>query len=632
MSCQSSVCADNAGVNPTPSSPAEINPAQDSVTQVAHSSPCPHRQPRIIATIVFALAFIGMARICANDFVAWDDSFTLYNNAKLNPPTAESLAFYWTHAEHGLYMPGTQTVWWGLAKIARSSEPDVQGVSLNPTVFHFASVAFHATAALAMFLLLRRLLGAVRGQEFEADGSGGDMTTEVAAAIGALLFALHPVQVESVAWAAGMKDVLYGLFALIALWQYVIAVQSSSSAPRNRVMTHFALATAAFVWAILCKPTAMVVPALAVVIHIVVLRGNWRKALKWTAAWWPITLVAMIVARMAQQVDANIAAPIWARPLVATDALAFYAGKLLVPLKLCIDYGRSPTVAQDSGWLYWTWLIPAAAAALMYWRPRREFIAAALLTTICVAPVLGLSAFMFQFYSTVSDHYLYLALLGPALGVAWFVSNHEKHGRPIAIGLVALLAIQSFNQSRTWRDDEALFSHTLANNPNSFVASSNLGGSYDSLGDAMLAGAKIAEENNDRITAQSYRKLAAENYQQARELYLTAIEKRKLVNRGVDDYLKTRGLLAAVCGKLGDHAEALANWTTAEQIARNYHPEAARELPNLYCLAARELLAMKRADEALARLDRAREIDSSNPAVQQMTEQAHRMLAATPMD
>jgi tetratricopeptide (TPR) repeat protein len=585
----------------------------------------------MIATIVFALALVGMARICANDFVAWDDSFTLYNNPKLNPPTAESLSFYWTHAEHGLYIPGTQTIWWGLAKIARNSEPDVQGVSLNPHIFHAASLMLHATAALVMFFLLRRLLGAARGQDFEPTGSGGDTATDIAAATGALLFAFHPVQVESVAWAAGMKDVLYGLFGLVALWQYVIAVQASSTSPRGRVMMHFALATAAFVWAVLCKPTAMVVPALAVVLHVIVLRRDWREALKWTATWWPITLAAMIVARMAQQVGENIAAPIWARPLVAADALAFYAGKLLVPLKLCIDYGRSPTVAQDSGWIYWTWLIVAAGAALMYWRPRRELIAAALLTTICVAPVLGLSAFMFQFYSTVSDHYLYLALLGPALAVACLVAKHEKYGRPIAIGLVALLAIQSFNQSRTWRDDESLFSHTLATNPNSFVASSNLGGSYESLGDAMLAGAKIADENNDRITAQSYRKLAMENYQQARELYESAIQKRKQVNRGVDDYLATRALLATTCAKLNDHAGALASWTTAAQIVHWRNPQSP-ELANLHCLAAKELLAMKRAPDALRRLDEAQKLDPSNAAVAQTREQAQRMLAATPMD
>ena len=610
------------------------------VTQSPESSPaspaspaCPHSRTRIIATVVFALALLGMARILGNDFVAWDDSFTLYNNAKMNPPTAQTLAFYWTHAEHGLYIPGTQTIWAGLAVLARRAEPDVQGIALNPAVFHAASVMFHATAALVMFFLLRRLIAAWRGQPLEGNGSGGDMTGDIAAAAGALLFALHPVQVESVAWAAGMKDVLYGLFALIALWQYVIAVQSSSSSSRGKVMTHFALATAAFAWAILCKPTAMVVPALAAVIHIAILRGGWREALKWTAAWWPITLAAMVVARMAQQVSDGIAAPLWARPLVAADALAFYAGKLLVPLKLCIDYGRTPTVALDGGWLYWTWLIPAGVAALLWWRPRRELIAAALLTTICVAPVLGLSAFMFQFYSTVGDHYLYLALLGPALAVACLVAKYEKQGRAIAIGLVALFAIQSFNQQRVWRDDESLFSHTLATNPNSFVACSNLAGSYDALGDAMLNGAKIADEMNDRITAQQYRRAAGENYQQARELYVAAIEKRKLVNRGVDDYLATRGQLAGVCIKINDHAGALESWTAAADIIKSRHPQlAARELPNLYCLAAKELLAMNRPQDALRKLDEAKQLDPAHATASQMSEQAQRMLASTPLE
>ena len=599
----------------------------------AAAAACPHTRTRTIATIVFALALLGMVRILGNDFVAWDDSFTLYNNARMNPPTAQTLGFYWTHAENGLFIPGTQTVSAGLAVLARRAEPDVQGIALNPTVFHAASMMFHASAALVMFFLLRRLIAPMRGQTLESNGSGGDMTGDIAAAVGALLFALHPVQVESVAWAAGMKDVLYGLFALVALWQYVVAVQSSSSAPRAKIMTHFALATASFVWAILCKPSAMVVPALAVVIHIAVLRGGWRAALKWTAAWWPITLAAMVVARMAQQVSDGIAAPLWARPLVATDALAFYAGKLLLPLKLCIDYGRSPAVAQDGGWIYWTWLIPAGIAAMLYWRPRRELIAAALLTTICVAPVLGLATFMFQFYSTVSDHYLYLALLGPALAVAYLVAKREHYGRPIAIGLVALLAVQSFYQQRVWRDDESLFTHTLQTNPNSFVAYSNLAGSYDALGDAMLNGAKIAEEMNDRITAQTYRRAAGENYQQARELYLASIEKRKLVNRGVDDYLATRGLLAGVCIKLNDHAGALDSWTAAADIIRSRHPQLAkRELPTLYCLAAKELLAMKRPQDALRELNEARKLDPAHAAATEMSQQAQRMLASTPLE
>src|SRR5688572_9554470 len=154
-----------------------------------------------------------MSRIGANEFVDWDDSFTLYANAKMNPPTADTLRFYWTNAEHGLYMPATQTIWAGLARLAYHDQPDERGMRLSPRVFHMTSVVLHATAAVIAFLLLRRLL-----------------PNEFAAAIGALLFALHPVQVESVAWVSGMKDLLCGLFSLVALWQYVMAVQSGKRA------------------------------------------------------------------------------------------------------------------------------------------------------------------------------------------------------------------------------------------------------------------------------------------------------------------------------------------------------------------------------------------------------------------
>lgn len=591
------------------------------------------RRAALLALLVSALAFAGMARVCANDFVAWDDSFTLYGNARMNPPTAATLRFYWTRTEHGLYIPATQTVWSALARIARTDRPDPMGVWLDPTVFHVASVMLHATAALVMFLLLRRLLGTQRSCDVDADGAGGSMRSDSAAAIGALVFALHPVQVESVAWAAGMKDVLYGLFSLVALWQYVVAVQSSSTAARRRVLLHFALATAAFVWAVLCKPTAMVVPALAVVIHVVVLRQSWRDAAKWTAAWWAITLAAMVVARLAQQVGEEIAAPLWLRPLVAGDALAFYAGKILLPLKLCIDYGRSPSVAQSGGWIYLTWLVPVALAALLIWRPRREFVAAALLTTICVAPVLGLATFMFQAYSTVADHYLYLAMLGPALAVAWLAAGDWKWTRPIALVALALLATKTFGQAGTWRDSESLFTHTLAVNANSFVSCNNLGGSYDALGDALATAAHRAEAANDRVAAQSYRRAADDNYQRAHALYTAAIEKRKAVHGGVDTYLPTRALLARACSKLRNHEEAAGHWLAAADIIKTRRPQIARrELPNLYCLAAQEMLAANRPQDALRHLDQAREVDPAHVAVAQTRKTAQRMLAAMPID
>src|SRR5439155_20624789 len=122
-------------------------------------------------------------------------------------------------------------------------------------LFNTPSGPLHALAAIVVYLLLRRL------------GFG-----DIAAFFGAALFAVHPMQVEPVGWVAGMKDVLYGTFSLIALWQYVAAVQTQRRA-------HFLIATVSLIWAMLCKPTAMVVPAMAVVLDWLVLKRPLRRAL-----------------------------------------------------------------------------------------------------------------------------------------------------------------------------------------------------------------------------------------------------------------------------------------------------------------------------------------------------------------
>src|SRR6266540_2684926 len=109
-----------------------------------------------VAMLVGLIALLTMCRLCAYDFIDWDDSSTIYHNPRLNPPTGEALQFYWKHGEYGLYIPGTYTIWCGLAKIARMAEPDARGIQLNAHVFHTANVLLHAAAAVVVFLLLRR--------------------------------------------------------------------------------------------------------------------------------------------------------------------------------------------------------------------------------------------------------------------------------------------------------------------------------------------------------------------------------------------------------------------------------------------------------------------------------------------
>ena len=375
----------------------------------------------------------------------------------------------------------------------------------------------------------------------------------------------------------------------------------------------------------------MVVPALACAIDLLILRRSIRQTAKWTALWWPIAITSMVIARIAQPVFVNTSAPLWLRPFVAMDALAFYFYKIVWPWTLCLDYGRTPTVAQDHGWLYLTWIVPLAIAAVLFWRPRRELLAGAMLLAICVAPVLGLTPFLFQFYSTVSDHYVYLAMIGPALALAWFLTRFPARA-PIAIAVLALLAVRSFAQSAYWEDDQAVFDHTMAANPNSFLACNNLGGAFCHAADVEEGAADIADRVGDHATAAAYRAQAKENYLRAKDLYERSIQTRMAANRGQDDYSTAHGNLGKIHTLLDEPAQALAHRLKAIEIVKTFPPAVQKDLPFLYCLAGENLLSLHKPREALRYFDESLRLDPRSKVAHSGRDKAIGAMAVMPMD
>src|SRR4051812_21001123 len=175
------------------------------------------RRSSIYFVVIGLAVVLVFGRIATNDFTWWDDSGTIHHNPLLNPPTVKNVLWYWSHSDRGLYMPVTFTVWAGIAAIARLQGADEFGISLNPWLFHSASIVVHAGSAMLGFLILRRLI--------KRDG---------ASLAGAILFAVHPVQVETVAWASGLKDLLCGLFALLAIWEYMQFIDEKRPAGSGR--------------------------------------------------------------------------------------------------------------------------------------------------------------------------------------------------------------------------------------------------------------------------------------------------------------------------------------------------------------------------------------------------------------
>ncbi|HYO08390.1 MAG TPA: hypothetical protein VER17_05420 [Tepidisphaeraceae bacterium] len=430
------------------------------------------RWPPLLLTLATLLA---LGRVCTFGFTNVEDEGLITTNPNLNPPTLAGLRNHWAEPHIGLYIPVTYSAWWVLARLGQTSTPDEFGATLNPWLFHGANLALHLAASLFVLALLRRLR--------LRDGP---------ALIGAMLFALHPVQVEAVAWTTGMKDVLCGALAMAALYAYLVALQpnvddraggganlagetAKRCGPPLRAGV-YVVATICFALAMLAKPAAVVLPVMAAAIDVLLLKRPWRRVVATVLPWLALAVPVLVVTRLVQPAADVASSPLWARPLIAADALAFYLWKLVWPFNLTMAYSRSPHAVTHSGAIRWTWLVPAGVAVLVAVARRRWLVAAALLFVAGLLPVLGLTKFTFQQFSTVADRYLYLSMLGVALAVAHVAARHWSNRLVRAACAVALvlLGARSFAQAGTWSNALTLYRHAVRAAPESSLAHGNL--------------------------------------------------------------------------------------------------------------------------------------------------------------
>ena len=293
-----------------------------------------------------------------------------------------------------------------------------------------------------------------------------------------MLFAVHPIQVEPVAWVTGFRDLLCGLFSLLAIHQYIVAFDLKDDARQHRAL-HAVAAVLAYLAAMLCKPTAACLPLVLAAIDYLLLRRPARRVVVSVVPMMIAAIPVVIISRMAQPTELQAAAaPLWSRPFIAGDALMFYLWKLFIPLGLAMDYGRRPQIVLAHQWIYASWIIPAAAGIVIWILSRRGaqyLVAGAAIMLAALLPVLGLIPFNFQAFSTVADRYMYLAMLGPAVALTGFLSKQRGLAAcGLATALVLMLGIVAHRQVWVWRDDTMLYPHTIAINPDSFTANNNL--------------------------------------------------------------------------------------------------------------------------------------------------------------
>jgi len=460
------------------SGPATKRPGQTSqLADAAKRSRGTNRMTWAWAAVAPLLAVVVFAQVARFEMLQYDDRTNVVENPHLNPVTMSGVARFWSAPYAGLYAPLTYTFFAGEALLAERPATNNRSRHLDPRVFHLGNLLLHTGCVLLVFELLRLSMG-----------------NNAAACAGACLFALHPLQVESVAWVTETKGLLAAFWGLAALALYVRFAQASASGEVLPARTgarpsgsfigspvwYYTAATAAFALALLSKPTAVAVPFVALVLDVGLLRRPWSKILPAVATWLAMAALLVLTTQRAQPAEALAIehVELWQRPLVAADALLFYLRKLVWPWPLGPDYGRTPSVALGSLVGKLAWLALAALAVVITWLPGRRVAWTALaIFAAAIAPVSGLLPFGFQGMSTVADRYVYLGMLAPTLLLAWGLSRGAPRGAWGAVSAVlVVLAAFSFWQTSLWHDDGTLFAHNLQHvNGESHVAFNNLG-------------------------------------------------------------------------------------------------------------------------------------------------------------
>jgi tetratricopeptide (TPR) repeat protein len=426
----------------------------------------------------FAIAlatFVVFSPALNNGFVRYDDPNQITDNPRLAAGLgADGLRWAFTSFEFGNWHPLT---WVGHLATA-------QLFGLNPAGFHLTSLLFHAAAAAVLFLFLARSTGLRAPSAFAAG-----------------LFALHPLRVESVAWAAELKDPLSGFFFLLAL----LAYRRYAARPGVRRYLAVALACAC---ALMAKPTAVVLPAILLVLDWWPLgrftrfaagrAGATGRAARLVAEKLPLAALAGAAALLtfhAQNLAGAVRSyehPLWARLGNAAVSLVSYLGKTLWPVKLSYFYPH-PGEAIAAGAVAAAVLVLALVSVIAA-RTRRTqpYLAAGWLWYLfSVAPMSGVVQAGFQ---AMADRYTYLPLIGIAVAAAFWLADRSPNrtvSPPVrwgaAVALLCCWTALTPLQIAHWRDSRALFSRALALDPDNWNAHLKLGELSRSEGDLVAA-------------------------------------------------------------------------------------------------------------------------------------------------
>ncbi len=421
-------------------------------------------------------------------FQQWDDVVLLVDNPAYRGLGWSNLKWMFTTNLLGHYMPltwityGLDYVVWGL----------------NPYGYHLTNIVLHAANAALVYLVAQRLFRIV----WPGTSAAGADGLRIAAALAALVFGVHPLRVESVAWITERRDVLSGFFFLLAVLMYLRACEVESRDGRPWGKFYWAT-VGTFVLALLSKSMAVTLPVVLLVLDVYPLRRLRPGAHGWLTPgprriWQeklPFLFVGAVVSAVAfRALLGGAAATSWERlglperVAVSAYSVAFYLRKTLVPLELSPLYELSlPVHIFDRRFLVSGAVVLFITLAGL--ASRRRWPGLLAVWTCYVVMLLPVAGIFHNGHQIAADRYSYLPGVGWALlagGAVVIASRGLRRARSgrralaalagvLVVSATAALALTTWRQAKIWRDDETLWRHAVRLDPASSVAASNFG-------------------------------------------------------------------------------------------------------------------------------------------------------------
>ncbi len=448
----------------------------------------------LIPVGIALLTVAAFFSVLQNDFVNWDDRSNLFENPNYRGLGWSQIRWMFTTFHMTLYRPltwltlGFDYIVWGM----------------DPFGYHLTSLLFHAANAILFYFVALRLLLLTMASPEETV----QLSHRAAAGFAALLFSLHPLRVEAVAWASARNDLVSAFFFLATLLLYLKA--ASVSEPDSAQRRWMGAAVMAYALSLLAKGSGMALPAILVILDIYPLRRLGGEPRKWfepsvRRIWWeklPFVLLGLSAGALAI-ISKYEELQLWglerygvrAKIALAMYGLVLYLWKAVFPLRLSPFYELPQQIDfLDASFLLCGLTVLIITMLLLHFRKRWPAgLALWMSYAALIFPVAGILQFSPQLGA---DRYSYLSNLGWATlagaGVL-YCRNLWANGRILprtftiakclAVILLSGIAALTWKQVQVWHDTEALWKHALTVSGESSMAHHGLANAFLRLGE-----------------------------------------------------------------------------------------------------------------------------------------------------